>query len=84
MGKFSRHLWYMLGRYTIPASDMDDVEVARGGQSKYTDDVYTDSRKLCVGREPGSAVWVGGLEYMGNLPCDGRTPGVFISDGDYI
>ena len=84
MGTFSRYLWYMLGRHTISAPDMDDLEVARGGQSKYTDDVYTDARKLCVGRESGSAVRLGGLEYVGNLPCDRRTPGLFVSDGDYI
>ena len=74
----------MLGRYTVSASDMDDVEVARGGQSQYSDDVYTDAGKLCVGRESGSTVRVGGLEYVGNLPCDGCTSGMFISDGNYV
>lgn len=74
----------MLGGYTIPASDMDDMEVARGGQSKYTDDVYTDSGELCVGGEFGGKIWVGGLEYLGNLPCDRCSPGLFVSDGDYV
>ena len=63
---------------------MDHVEIARGGQFEYTDDVYTDAGKLCVGRESGSEVWVGGLEYMGNLPRDGVTPGLFASNGNYI
>ena len=63
---------------------MDHLEVARGGQSEYTDDVYTDSRKFCVGGESGSEIWVGGLEYVGNLPCDRCTPGLFVGDGDYV
>ena len=74
----------MLGRYTVSASDMDDVEIARNGQFEYTNDVYTDAGKLCVGGESGSAVRVGGLEYVGNLPCNGYTPGLFVSDGNYI
>lgn len=74
----------MLGCDTVSSSNMDDVEVARGGQFEYTDDVYTDAGKLFVGGESGSEIWVGGLEYMGHLSCDGCTPGLFVSDGDYI
>ena len=84
MGTFPRYPRHMLGRHTVSASNMDDVEVARGGQSQYTDDVYTDAGKLCMGREFGSAFWVGGLEYVGNLPRNGCTPGLFVSDGDYV
>lgn len=74
----------MLSCYAVSASDMDDVEVTRSGQFKYTDDVYTDAGKLCVGGESGSEVWVGGLEYVGDLPCDRCTSGLFVSDGDYV
>lgn len=84
MGKFPRYPRYMLGRYTVFASDMDHVENARGGQSQYTDDVYTDARKLCMGRESGSTVRVGRLEYVGNLPCDGCAARLFASHGDYV
>ena len=63
---------------------MDDVEATRGGQFEYTNDVYTDAGKLCVGGESSSEIWMGGLEYMGNLPCDGDTPGLFVSDGNYF
>ena len=74
----------MLGRYTVSAADMDDVEVARGGQSQYSNDVYTDAGKLCVGWESGCTFWMGGLEYVGNLPCDRCAAGLFVSDGDYV
>lgn len=84
MGTFPRYPRHMLGRYTISASNMDDVEVARRGKSQYTDDVYTDAGKLCMGRESSSTVRVGGLEYVGNLPCDGCAAGLFASDGDYV
>ena len=74
----------MLGRYTISASDMDDVEDARGGQFEYTDDVYTDAGKLCMGGKSGCEIWVGGLEYVGNLLGDGYTPRLLVSDGSYV
>lgn len=74
----------MLSRYTISASDMDDVEVTGCGQFEYTNDVYTDAGELCLGGKSCSEIWVGGLEYVGNLPCDGCTPGLFVSDGDYV
>ena len=74
----------MLGRDTILASNMDDVEVARGGQLEYTNDVYTNAGKLCLGGESCSKIWVGGLEYVGNLSCDGCAPGMLVSDGDHF
>ena len=37
-----------------------------------------------MGGESGGAVWMGGLEYVGHLPGNGRTPGLFVSDGDNI
>ncbi len=74
----------MLGSCTIPASDMDDVEVESGGQFEYTDDVYTDAGKLCVGGQSGCEIWLGGLEYVGNLPCDGYTPRLPARDGSYV
>lgn len=74
----------MPGRHTVSASDMDDVEAARGGQSEYTDDVYTDAGKLCVGGESGSEIWMGGLEYVGNLSCNRGTPRLSIGDGDHL
>lgn len=46
--------------------------------------MYTDAGKLCVGGESCSEIWVAGLEHLGNLPCDWYTPGLFVSDGDYI
>ena len=63
---------------------MDDVEAASGGQFEYTDDVYTDPGKFCMGRESGCEIWMGGLEYMGNLSCDGYTPGLSVGDGDCV
>ena len=84
MGTFFGNIGHVLGCCTISPSDMDDVEVARGRQSEYTDDVYTDAGKLCVGGESGNEIWVGGLEHVGNLPCNGCTPGVFVSDGDHL
>ena len=74
----------MLGRHTILASNMDDVEVTRGRQLEYTYDVYTNTWELCVGGESCSKIWVGGLEYVGNLPCDGLAPGMSTSDGNYV
>lgn len=74
----------MLGRYTILASDMDDVEAARDGQFEHTDDVHTNAGKLCVGGESSSEIWVGGLEYVGNLSCDRGTPGLSVGDGDHL
>ena len=84
MGKLSRYLRDMPGRHTVSASDMDDVEAARGGQSEYTDDVYTDPGKLCVGGESSGEIWMGGLEYVGNLSCNRGTPRLSIGDGDHL
>ena len=44
--------------------------------------MYTDAGKLCVGGKSCSETGVGGMEHMGNLPCDRCTPGMSISDGD--
>lgn len=74
----------MPGRHTVSASNMDDVEAARGRQFEYTHDVYTDAGKLCVGGESGSEIWVGGLEYVGNLSCDRGTSGLSVGDGDHL
>lgn len=63
---------------------MDNVEAARGWQFEYTDDVYTDAGKFCVGWESGSEIRVGGLEYMGNLSCYRGTPRMSVGDGDYL
>ena len=84
MGSFFGDFRNLLGRYTVSSSNMDDLEVARGWQFEYTDDVYTDAGKLCVGWESGSEIWVGGLEYMGDLSCDRGTPGLFVSDGHNV
>ena len=74
----------MFGGYTVSTSDMDNMEVARSWQFEYTNDVYTDAWKLCVGGESCSEIWVAGLEYMGNLPCDRVSSGMSVSDGDYV
>ena len=74
----------MLGGHTISASDMDYLENARCGQFECTDDVYTDTGKLRLGGESRSEIGVGRLEYMGNLPGDRCTSGMFVGDGNYI
>ena len=63
---------------------MDDVEIKRGGQLEYTDDVYTNSRSFFVGGKSCWETWMGGLEYVGKLPCVWYTPRLFTSDGYYI
>lgn len=36
-------------------------------QSQHTNDVHTDTWKLCMGWESGAAIWNSGLEYVGNI-----------------
>ncbi len=63
---------------------MDDLEDASGCQSEHTDDVHTNPWELCLGSKPGSKIWMGRLEYMGNLPGDRSAAGVSIRDGHHF
>lgn len=63
---------------------MDDVEIKRGGQFEYTDDVYPNSRSFFVGGKSCRKTWMGRLEHVGKLPCVWYTPRLFASDGYYI
>jgi len=63
---------------------MDDMEVASGRKSEHTDDVHTDARELCLGGKLGSQVWVGRLEYVGDLFGNWSAPGVFAGNGHHV
>ena len=60
------------------------MEAASGRELEYSDDVYTDPGKLCLGGQSGRKIWLGGLEHMGNLSCDGRFAGVFVGHGHHV
>lgn len=81
MGK---HSWYTgnLPRCrSIPAPDMDDMEVAARREPKYTDDVHTNARKLCVGRQSRGKAWMGRVEHVGDIPCDRIFAGLLAGHG---
>lgn len=63
---------------------MDDMEDASGWQSEHTDDVHTDAWELCLGSKFGSKVWMGGMEYMGNLSGDRSAAGVSVRNGHHF
>lgn len=60
------------------------MALAESRESKHSDDVYTDSRKLCLGCELGSAAGLAGLEYMGYICGYRMSPRRFVSVGDWI
>lgn len=60
------------------------MALAESREPKHSDDVYTNSGKLCLGCEPGSAVGLGRLEYMGYICSDRMSPRRSVSDGDRI
>ncbi len=60
------------------------MALAESREPKHSDDVYTDSRKLCLGCELGIAAGLGRLEYMGYICGYRMSPRRSISDGDWI
>ena len=46
---------------------MDNLEITAGGELKYTDDVYTNSRELCMGGKLGRAIRLERMEYLGDI-----------------
>lgn len=63
---------------------MDDLEAAACRELEYTDDVYTNAGKLCVGRKSGSKIWMGRVEHVGSLPCDRSIARVFAGHGYHV
>lgn len=53
LGPHPRYPRHSPRRHSIPAANMDDVQIAGGGEFEYSDDVHTDAGKLCVGWEFG-------------------------------
>lgn len=60
------------------------MALAESRKLKHSDDVYTDSGKLCLGCEPGSAIGLGRLEYMGHICGYRMSPRRSVGDGDWI
>lgn len=58
--------------------------VETGGQSKHSDDVYTDAGQFCVGGESGGEVGEWWVECLGGLCGYGVFAGEFVGDGDLV
>ena len=57
------------------------MELASRRELEYSDDVHTDTRKLCVGWESCREVWLGRVEHVGNLPRHWYLAGVPARNG---
>ena len=80
-------LWnsgYDSGLYTVSPSDMDDVAIESRGKSEYTYDVYPNTGEFCMGGQSGGQTWLGGMEYLGDIPGYWDLARVFACNGDYI
>lgn len=63
---------------------MDNMEVASGRQSEHTDDVHTNAWELCMGGKPGSEIWVGRVEYLGNLSGNWSASRLSVGNGHNV
>lgn len=81
MGKYSGSYRNGTCCYTIPTADMDDMEAGRCRESEHSHDAYSDSRQLCVVWEFGCEIGMGGLEYLGVIPCYWMSAGMLVGYG---
>lgn len=63
---------------------MDDMEIATCGELEHTNDVDTNTGKLCVGGQSRGKVRMGRVEHMGSLSCDRRVARMFVGYGYHV
>ena len=84
MGQCPRNHGDLPGGDPISAPNIHNMETASGREFEYSNDVYTDPGKLCLGGQSGGKIWVGGLEHVGDISCDGHFARVSVGHGHHV